>query len=342
MPLLFSFIRRNAVTGCALMAMCLIGTRALSGQINVQPVTSTKAAAVEEISHAQFAPRVAHLQQVVSACKTAANACTADVGPDNRVQADGHSTAFIAHWDWLRDALEEATKAKQNDRVNAMDAASEHLRELQLESDASAIRSGVDSGKAQKKVADVLARSEFRRAAAAEPSWLDRQMARFYMWFGRLFEGIGRIGEAAPWLGKLLEWSFFVLAAAGLLLFIRRNFARQQLQISMNAGAMQLSAWDREANDWAAEAETCAANHQWRDAVHCLYWAAIVRLEARRAWRHNPARTPREYVRLLQAGSAQQGALRGLTGIFERVWYGLRDAESTDYDRAKKALHAAQ
>lgn len=37
----------------------------------------------------------------------------------------------------------------------------------------------------------------------------------------------------------------------------------------------------------------------------------------------------------MQAGSPQQGALRGLTHIFERVWYGLRDAEAHDYEQAR-------
>jgi Domain of unknown function (DUF4129) len=94
-------------------------------------------------------------------------------------------------------------------------------------------------------------------------------------------------------------------------------------------------AWARESTDWAKQAEGSARNGDWRDAVHCLYWATIVMLEGRRAWRHNPARTPREYVRLLKPGSAQQGALRGLTQIFERLWYGLRDAGPADYERAR-------
>ena len=190
-------LRSSAFGSCdgrrlALVAMCLIIPCALHGQIALQPVSSAKSVPVEEISRSEFAPRIAHLQQVVAACKAAASACGVDVGADNRVMADGQNPAFLAHWDWLRDALEEAAKAKENDRANAMEAASEHLRELHSGSDESAVQHGVDSDKAQKKVADVLARSEFRRAAAAQPSWLDRQMARFYMWFGRLFEGIGR------------------------------------------------------------------------------------------------------------------------------------------------------
>jgi hypothetical protein len=107
------------------------------------------------------------------------------------------------------------------------------------------------------------------------------------------------------------------------------------LAIALGAGAAKASGWDKEATDWADLAEACAARQEWREAVHCVYWAAIVRLEARRAWRHNPTRTPREYVRLLKPGSTQQGALRGLTQIFERVWYGLREAEAEDYARAR-------
>jgi hypothetical protein len=60
-----------------------------------------------------------------------------------------------------------------------------------------------------------------------------------------------------------------------------------------------------------------------------------VLLESRRAWRHNPTRTPREYVRLLKPGSAQQQGLRKLTQIFERVWYGLRDADESEYAEAR-------
>jgi hypothetical protein len=72
--------------------------------------------------------------------------------------------------------------------------------------------------------------------------------------------------------------------------------------------------------------------------VHCLYWAAIVMLEGRRLWRANRARTPREYLPLLEAGSVRQRALGGLTRIFERIWYGLRPASRQDFERAQALL----
>jgi len=50
------------------------------------------------------------------------------------------------------------------------------------------------------------------------------------------------------------------------------------------------------------------------------------------------ARTPREYLALLEEGSTRQQTLLGLTRIFERIWYGLRPAAKSDYERAKSML----
>jgi hypothetical protein len=179
----------------------------------------------------------------------------------------------------------------------------------------------------------VLALKEFQGADTV--TWWDRLKARVFSWIERIFHGVGQIGEMAPWIGRLLEWLLFVGAAVGVVVFVLRSLQRQRLRVSLAEGAAKATAWDREGTDWAKLAEGFASEGAWRDAVHCLYWAAIVTLEGRRAWRHNPTRTPREYVRLLKPGSAQQQGLRGLTQIFERVWYGLREAKAEEYARAR-------
>jgi hypothetical protein len=56
------------------------------------------------------------------------------------------------------------------------------------------------------------------------------------------------------------------------------------------------------------------------------------------AWRHNPTRTPREYVGLLQPGSPQQQGLRGLTTLLERLWYGQRAATAEDFESAQSCF----
>jgi hypothetical protein len=179
----------------------------------------------------------------------------------------------------------------------------------------------------------VLAQPQFQGDVGL--TWWDRAKMKMLEWLERLFEGIVDVGTAAPWLGTLLEWLCYVGAAVGLLFFLLRNIARQRLRVALGGEALKGSAWESEADDWAQWATEHAEAAEWREAVHCLYWAAIVLLESRRAWRHNPTRTPREYVRLLKPGSAQQQGLRKLTQIFERVWYGLRDADQREYAEAR-------
>jgi hypothetical protein len=185
-----------------------------------------------------------------------------------------------------------------------------------------------------RQVADaVLKGPEFQREL--ENSWWEKKKQQFGNLVVRAVAKVAKAGRTVPWLTKALEWGLFGGAAVGLLLFLLRELRRQRAHVSLSDGAVKAEVWTREADDWSQRAERFAHQEQWRDAVHCLYWAAIVLLESRRAWRHNPTRTPREYVRLLKAGSAQQESLRGLTQIFERSWYGLREVEAEQYAEAR-------
>ncbi len=186
----------------------------------------------------------------------------------------------------------------------------------------------------ERAVADeVLRRPEFQRQQSE--SWWERKKRQMFGMLVRLFSQVTRLGRAAPWLVRTLQWALFGGAAVGLLVFLIRQMARQRLRVSLADGAVKAEVWTREASDWAQRAEAFAKESAWREAVHCLYWAAIVLLESRRAWRHNPTRTPREYVRLLKAGSAQQEVLRELTRIFELTWYGLRETDEREYEEAR-------
>ncbi|HSY34126.1 MAG TPA: DUF4129 domain-containing protein [Acidobacteriaceae bacterium] len=290
------------------------------------------AAGLRDVSVDGFRAEVVRLQGVVAACGRSAAGCNADaVGDDVRV-GDVAKGGFEEHWDWLRGALKEARTAKDGERAKAMGEAGARLEEMGRES---AAGGAAETGFAHERdVANaVLAQPQFQGAVGL--TWWDRAKTKMLGWLQRMFEGVVRVRTAAPWLGTLLEWVFYVGAAVGLLFFLLRNAARQRLRVALGGEAVQKSAWESEAEDWAKAAAEHAEAGEWREAVHCLYWAAIVLLESRRAWRHNPTRTPREYVRLLKPGSAQQQGLRRLTQIFERVWYGLRDADESEYAEAR-------
>ena len=303
--------------GAAVAAMIL----ALGG------APGARAAGLKDISVGAFRADVTRVQSVVAGCAAAAAACNADTVGDDVLVGDRAKGGFEEHWQWLRATLDKAKTAKAEERATLLREAEAQLAELTQESAAGPdAQQTKDFSRAREEANAALSRAEFQRGGG--PTWWDRTKARMIAWVGRFFEGVVQVGSAAPWLGTLLEWLFFVGAAVGLLFFLLRNLALED-------AALRTTAWDSEAEDWAQWAEEHAAAGEWREAVHCLYWAAIVSLEARRAWRHNPTRTPREYVRLLKPGSAQQQGLRSLTQIFERIWYGLREADAEEYAEAR-------
>jgi hypothetical protein len=288
--------------------------------------------AATKVSVEELRSAIAQEQAVVSACAGDVAACDAKkVGDDVEVGDPGKQGGYAVRWGWLRDALTKAHDAKKpEDRAAAMKDAAAHLDEMAAETGSAP----ADVAKARGAVNAILATEEFGEAKG--PSWWDIQKQKFWNFVEKLIDGVGHLGETVPWLLTALEWTFYLGAPALMLFLVLRAFSKQRLQVSLADGAALASGWDRESEDWAKLAEASAAAGDWREAVHGLYWAAIVYLEARRAWRHNPARTPREYVRLLKPGSVQQKALRGLTQVFERVWYGFEDVSGEEYAAARQ------
>src|SRR5215472_9858497 len=189
--------------------------------------------------------------------------------------------------------------------------------------------------RAQAAAQRILAGAEFQRPA---PTLWDRVKAKILGAIVRVFTGIDRVTTQSPWVGRALEWLLFIGAAVGLLVWVFRTVQRQRLRVALGNEPAKTSAWSRETEDWRRLAEQEAGRGAWREAIHALYWAAIVHLEHRRAWRHNPARTPREYVRLLKAGSAEQRELRGLTSTLEQSWYGRREADAEEFAEARESF----
>jgi hypothetical protein len=88
------------------------------------------------------------------------------------------------------------------------------------------------------------------------------------------------------------------------------------------------------------DARRAAAAGLWREAIHFTYWAAISRLESKRLWPADRARTPREYLALVASDDPRRPGLATLTGSFERVWYGGRPAAESDYRNAEQIASA--
>jgi hypothetical protein len=181
----------------------------------------------------------------------------------------------------------------------------------------------------------ILTRAEFQRP---EPTLWDKFKTKVGEILIRFFLGVDRVTTKSPWVGRALEWLLFVAAAVGVLVWVLRTVQRQRLRVALASEPAKRTAWDQETEDWRRLAEREAAKGAWREAIHALYWAAIVHLEQRRAWRHNPSRTPREYVRLLKTGSEEQRELRNLTNALEQSWYGQREPDELEFSEARESF----
>jgi Domain of unknown function (DUF4129) len=284
--------------------------------------------AVRSVSTERYRVHLEDLKVLVAACQRQPTACdVSKVGDDERVEGAG----FVTRWSWLRQTISDSHNATQPGREKMLEDAAVRLNEDAAMAAEGAASVGDGFQSARKRADDVLSRSEFR--TVTQQSYLEREIAAFWRWLDDMFGGVSRLGRRAPWLVPVMEWVSMMLAGAGVLTWVLRTMRRQRLSVRIEASAAA-EVWQKESLDWAELAEAETARQEWRSAVHCLYWATIVMLEGRKLWRPNRARTPREYLLLLEPDGRMQQTLSGLTQIFERIWYGLRPAKESDYARA--------
>ena len=118
----------------------------------------------------------------------------------------------------------------------------------------------------------------------------------------------------AAWVGRVLIWGFLLAVGVGLvwaLLQLERRWrVRPVPEIDHPpAGAPSARDWQL----WLKDAREAAAAGQWREAIHYLYWAAISRLESKRVWPPDRARTPREYLAMVAGDDPRKAGLGALT-----------------------------
>jgi hypothetical protein len=193
----------------------------------------------------------------------------------------------------------------------------------------------LDYSQERNTMKQVLAGRDFRNLEP--PTRRDSFLEKLSEWLNRFFEGLAKLHANTAWAGRVIVWSFILAVCVGLawgLLQLERNWRIRLVPESDSPAAGAASARDWQL--WLADARRAAAAGQWREAIHCVYWAAISRLESRRLWPADRARTPREYLALVTADDPRRAGLATLTGSFERTWYGGRRAGESDYLQAEK------
>ena len=318
-----------------------------------QPAAHSRAASI-----AQFQQHLASLSEIVDNCARARNLKACDpalVGPDDRVPVvnGSRSEQRLIRYGWLRILLSKAEdpdvpantpiKSTAQPKVGAVQEnppLSQLLKDAKdrLQSDLVESRQpwpAVLAHAAERNVMEqVLAGPEFRNLNTRTVR--DSIFERIQNWLNRLFESIGNLKTRSAWIGRILVWGFITVVCVALAWSLIRLEHRWRVRLTPDndlpaPGAPSAREWQL----WMEDARRAAAAGQWREAIHLVYWAAISRLESRRLWPADRARTPREYLALIAPEDRRRSGLAQLTSAFERFWYGGRVAAEVDYKHAE-------
>jgi hypothetical protein len=190
-----------------------------------------------------------------------------------------------------------------------------------------------DVADAQGKLKKILDRGEFR--ASGGPSAWDLIRARINRW---IFEHIMKLLSSlhiSKKTGNALAWGVILLAVM-LLFYVAYRWLNKSTEPLEFRAETDLTRSD--ARRWLEEALAAADRGEFREAVHCAYWASVAHLEDLRLLTRDRARTPRESLRLLSHRPKEQGILQAITRSFELIWYGYRPVSAEEWAGTKKEL----
>jgi DNA-binding TFAR19-related protein (PDSD5 family) len=234
---------------------------------------------------------------------------------------------------WLRRKLEQLDNENGTSPVlvNEIEARLKAMRKAAAELEAASDQPTSDE--ARERLNKILQQPEF--AGEQGPSQFDLLKARISRWITEQLIRLLSWLHLGPAAGNAIAWTIVGLALLALCVWVFRSLVgRSRLEIL----PADVGADPTNARLWAQDALAAAERGDYREAVHCAYWAAIVHLETLGLLKRDRARTPRESLRLLDPHPSEQKLLREFTRLFELIWYGYRPASVVDWSNARAHL----
>lgn len=227
----------------------------------------------------------------------------------------------------LREIEHDPKKSTAGQLQTRLKAMERQAAELSLPS------SGPNTADAEGKLKKILDRGEFREASG--PSAWDLMKARINRW---IFEHIMRLLNMlhiSHKMGNALAWSVLFLAVVLLFYVIYQWLIKSAKSEDFRA---EVDPATSDARHWVQEALAAADRGDFREAVHCAYWASVAHLEDVRILPRDRARTPRESLRLLDQHPREQGVLQCITRSFELIWYGYRPVSAAEWAGTREQM----
>ena len=253
---------------------------------------------------------------------------------------------------WFVDEL-KAAEAEQDlaRRAVILTQLEQRLAALSVELDELQVRAESERSKDEdkQKLSEILNRPEFQRPIK-EPneesegaSWLKR----FIEWIEGLFPKISPSAGAAEGTASfvgVLQWVLIiaVILVLGFVMYkllplfaprfrrVIRDEREERVILGERIGE------DQSADDLFGEAERLAREGDVRGAIRKGYVALLCELSDRKLIRLARHKTNRDYLRDIRSRREVYERMNGLTGKFERHWYGGQDAVPHDWEEFRE------
>jgi hypothetical protein len=235
--------------------------------------------------------------------------------------------------DWLRSDLKHIEEEPARSASISREVTSRLVAMRKAASGLERGASPANLGAAHTQLDAILSSREF--GAAQGPSQWDVLKARIARWISlQIYNLLSRLHLGAK-AGNALAWVIVGVAFLALCYWAWKSLYTLNRKPEIPAG---LATQSDDPRQWARDALAAADRGDYREAVHCAYWAAVVHLETLGILKRDRARTPRESLRLLDPHPTEQNLLRDFTRRFELIWYGYRPASVNDWSEARSHL----
>ena len=253
--------------------------------------------------------------------------------PPGWVISDKVSTFYVST-DPIEGALVELQTHPSDPAQVARDIESRlaDMRQSAIDMETASANNSITS--AQTDAKRILQAREF--SSAKLPSKLEAFEERIGQQIGKWLVSLFTHLHISQKMGNLLAEQIIILVALFLAYWAYRTISQRERHIELPVSSGRIVVSD--SREWVRDALAAADRGDYREAIHCAYWAAVARLEDLKLLKRDRARTPRESLRLLDAHPGEQTSLRDLTGHFELIWYGYRPASPSDWSEAKTLL----
>jgi hypothetical protein len=196
------------------------------------------------------------------------------------------------------------------------------------------------------RMAEILKRSEYAHKPQQENA-LTRVAMRFLRWLRDWFPtpkpmspgGAGVITQVAKWVVIVLALAVLAFVLKTFLpRFLSNREPRKKRKSEARIVMGERLEPDQSARDLLAEAEALARKGELRAAIRRAYIALLVELGDRKIISLAQYNTNRDYLRAMRELDPLYANVKQMTDSFELHWYGLEQADETDW-RAFRAAY---